>query len=263
MIELKVASYNIHGGVGADSRLSLRRIVGVIREINPDIIALQEVGSLDDISRGRSQFQALARLTGLHFVAGPTGPGYYGNAILSRFPVLENGRTVLNYRNREPRGMLHCILKLDPNNQPLPAARAGSHSTNQGHGDTREAHEVPEMVIYATHLGLNQRERWTQILRLIARIRRMGKLQNRPFLLMGDFNIWWPISRQLHYLEKHLKTRWHRDHTFPARWPFLSLDRMAAGGSVEWIECSRDSTALSRQASDHLPLVARIRVDQN
>ena len=271
--QLRIASYNIHSGVGSDGRISLRRIVKVIREIDPDIIALQEVGDLQNEASGRRQFQALARLTGLQFVAGPTGPGYYGNAILSRIPAKSHDRTILNYRDREPRGMLQCELEW-PSKRPhqrltqaLPEfiqsplgrtpveGRPGMIPSEANRGNLEAGYRI---FVFSTHLGLRFKERWNQILRLVARIRRARKQKEGYYLLMGDFNVWWPLSVQLRYVEKKLDGHWKRDHTFPARFPFLSLDRFLQLQNIRFLSCGRHNSALAREASDHLPLVADI-----
>ena len=41
-MELTFASYNIHKGVGLDRRRDPERILAVLREIDADVIALQE-----------------------------------------------------------------------------------------------------------------------------------------------------------------------------------------------------------------------------
>ena len=270
-MQLRIASYNIHSGTGRDGRLSLRRIVKVIREIDPDIISLQEVGDLKNAASGRRQFQALSRLTGLQFVAGPTGPGYYGNAILSRIPARDQGQTILNYRNREPRGMVHCEL-FWPNAVESASPADGPPELNQGSKRSLSSRESAggygksdegsnkgyRIMVFSTHLGLNSKERWTQILRLIARIRRTQSERKGYYLLMGEFNIWWPLSSQLRYLEKRLNGFWMRDHTFPSGFPFLSLDRFLRMKGIRFLKCGRHLSPLSREASDHLPLVAEI-----
>ena len=84
---LRVATWNIHGGVGADRRYAPQRIVGVLKEIDADIVALQEVASQE----AHESFLAdLERETGYRVVAGLLKQSHgsdFGNAVLSRFPA--------------------------------------------------------------------------------------------------------------------------------------------------------------------------------
>jgi endonuclease/exonuclease/phosphatase family metal-dependent hydrolase len=96
-IRLKVLSYNIHYGVGMDSRKDLKRIAGVISRLDPDIVGLQEVS--DSLMT-----DGLARMTGMRGIFGgsveketpnlyhllgipvPASQLSYGDAILSKYP---------------------------------------------------------------------------------------------------------------------------------------------------------------------------------
>ncbi|MFS4455088.1 endonuclease/exonuclease/phosphatase family protein [Maribacter sp. 2304DJ31-5] len=95
---IRVLSYNIHYGVGTDSEKDLQRIADVINELNPDIVGLQEVSDSVMVSK-------LAELTGMKGVFGasteieppnlyrllgipvPESQLYYGDAILSKYPI--------------------------------------------------------------------------------------------------------------------------------------------------------------------------------
>src|SRR6185503_13669853 len=89
---LRVASYNIHECVGSDGRRDPGRIAAVLREIDADIIGLQEVYARPGATSESMQMQFLASTLGHHAVAGTTllrAGGEYGNAILTRRPVLD------------------------------------------------------------------------------------------------------------------------------------------------------------------------------
>jgi endonuclease/exonuclease/phosphatase family metal-dependent hydrolase len=84
---LSVASYNIHQAMDTDGKRDRRRILRVLRDLNADIIGLQEV-------EGHEMFQLdyLARESGLNAVAGPTMRRQdkdFGNVLLTRHKVLE------------------------------------------------------------------------------------------------------------------------------------------------------------------------------
>ena len=90
MRQLVVGSYNIHRGIGLDRRLDLVRTAAVIAEIGPDVVGLQEV-IREDGAAHRDQAAFLAERLGMTLVMGVVRPhrgGTYGNAVLSRLPVL-------------------------------------------------------------------------------------------------------------------------------------------------------------------------------
>src|SRR4030095_16545606 len=137
-MELTLVSYNIHSGIGTDGRFDLHRVAEVLSEIDADIIALQEVGDF----RGRMEKVAhpehLAEQLGLHMAFGPNvvrNGRRYGNAILSRLPILKSKNYDLSVERREPRGALRCDLDL---------------------GGGRQLH------VFCLHLGLTSGERRAQ-----------------------------------------------------------------------------------------------------
>ncbi|WP_201721852.1 endonuclease/exonuclease/phosphatase family protein, partial [Desulfotomaculum copahuensis] len=134
----KILTYNIHHGRNADGRISLPRLAAVISAEQPDLAALQEVDRFLPRSRMRDQALVLAAHTGLHhaFAANIRWLGFmqYGNAVLSRLPLLEQRRLSLPGTG-EKRGLL--IVRL-----------------------TREKRTV---IFLCTHLGLDRSERKQQL----------------------------------------------------------------------------------------------------
>ncbi len=223
---LSLATWNIHMGVGTDRRRDLNRIAAVIRQIDPDVIGLQEVDN--HIYQAGDDLAALQEMTGMQACAGPTmqkETGDYGNALLTHLPVRKVERYPLNVPNREPRGLLIVHLEW------------------QG-----------EMIqIAVTHLGLQPGERRVQVRRLIKHL----SIENRtPLILMGDFNEWLFWGRPLRWLYRHFgKVR--SPATFPARWPFLRLDHILSEPPDRLYSLKSCQLPLARQASDHLPLIAK------
>lgn len=115
---LRVLSYNVHHCEGVDGKLDVERIAGVIRSVEPDIVALQEVDESVARSGSVDQPQQLARLTEMHVVFGANIPlqgGRYGNAILSRFPVASHRNHLLpNIDGSEQRGVIEAIIAGPP-----------------------------------------------------------------------------------------------------------------------------------------------------
>ena len=225
---LTVATWNIHGAVGTDGRYAPGRIVDVLAEIGADIVALQEVAS----EQAHAGFlRDLERATGFHLVAGLLRQRRgtdFGNAVLSRYPVLTVEHLDLAVGNYEPRGALDVCVDVG---LALP------------------------LRVMATHLGLRPGERREQVRRIIAAVERDNP---HPTLLMGDLNEWYLWGRPLRWLHSHFREIPAAPPTFPARRPVFALDRIWVSPTGSVRRLARHATSLARTASDHLPLVADI-----
>lgn len=104
---LKVLTYNIHHGQNTKGEIDLQGIANVILATNPDLVALQEVDSMTERSKGSDQLQELASLTGMYTYfakAMDYDGGAYGTAILSRLPISASERITLpGSTGKEPR----------------------------------------------------------------------------------------------------------------------------------------------------------------
>lgn len=228
-MRLRLASYNIHRCIGRDGRRDPARTLRVVRELDADVIALQEVEIRPD-GEGTADF--LSRLeaeTGMTALAGPTlfNPDHqYGNALLTRLPIAAVRRIDLSQPGREPRGALDVDLEM---------------------GDLR-------MQVVATHLGLAPFERRAQILALL---RHLDPDCTHPVALMGDLNEWFSWGRPLRRLHGHFG-RPPAPRSFPVGLPLFRLDRIWFRPRA-WLRSVRThrSTA-ARIASDHLPVTATI-----
>lgn len=223
---LTVATYNIHGAIGSDGQFAPERIAAVLNEIEADVIALQEVplgGSAQP-----DVLDLLREATGFHAVEGPTmatPERRYGNAVLSRYPVLATETIDLSFGGREPRGALDADIDC------------------QGH----------MLRVVATHLGLKPAERREQIRRLLQAF----DTDLAPVILMGDVNEWFVWGRALRWLVSHFEAA-PAPRTFPARWPMFSLDRIWISPRHRLLHVKVHRSRLARMASDHLPLIAHI-----
>lgn len=224
---LRVATWNIHKGVGGDRRRDLMRTASVIAEMAPDILALQEADTRFGVRTGLLDLDALHRDTGLVPVPVPGGGaehGWHGNLILTRTAQVEDVHR-LNLPGLEPRGALVADLQID------------------GH---------PLRVI-ATHLGLLGSSRAAQTRRLLDAI---AEMDARPLLLMGDLNEWRGAGGAA---LAPLRERFHLPGpvpSFPARYPLLPLDRIMTCDQSELSGFAAQDTPLARQASDHRPVSA-------
>jgi endonuclease/exonuclease/phosphatase family metal-dependent hydrolase len=232
-VHLVVASYNIHRGVGLDGRLDLDRIAAVIAEVRPDIIGLQEVIHAPTAPL-LDQAGYLARRLGMHLVMGatrPHGAGVYGNAVLTRLPVLGWATRDLSRNGREPRGCLRVDLGVD--------------------GRT--------LHVFNCHFGLGLRERREQLQLLADFIRASARLDG-PRILLGDFNEWHrgPVTQRLRREFSSPGRRMRRTH--PALFPLFRLDRIYWDVELEGETLRVHQSRRARLASDHLPVVVRLRV---
>ncbi len=222
-MRLRLATYNVHGCA------DLARTATVLRALEADVIALQELNW--NPSDALHVLDDLAARLGCTPLAGPTllrPDGHYGNALLTRLPVVRTRLEDLSFPGREPRGALAAEL------------RVGASA----------------LTVIATHLGLAPRERRRQMQRLLALVRASDK----PVVLLGDLNEWFLWGRPLRWLRRHFG-RTPAPATFPARWPLFALDRIWVEPArlLERIDVHRAPPA--KEASDHLPLVATLALD--
>jgi endonuclease/exonuclease/phosphatase family metal-dependent hydrolase len=230
---ISIGSYNVHSCVGLDFRCSPGRVAEVLREMGCDVYALQEVDNERGPDEDSMQLEFLSRE--LHMAAVPglrivRHSGQYGNAILTRLPILGVHRHDLSYSRFEPRGALDVELQV---------------------GDHR-------MRVIATHLGLSRSERrlqWRHLLKAVARA------PDQPTVVLGDMNEWFPQSATLRDAHAILGEPL-APAAFPSFAPFLRLTRIWVRPVAAIISIEVHRTPLSRRASDHLPLKAVIDVDK-
>jgi endonuclease/exonuclease/phosphatase family metal-dependent hydrolase len=230
MPRCRITSYNIHQCVGADGRRDPARIAEVLRQIEPDVVGLQEVDNRRGAGSEAIQLDYLAHALGLHAIAGPTlvrPEGPYGNALLTRRPVLDVRHIDLTVYRREPRAAIDADLDIDG--------------------------QVVRFVI--THLGLLPGERRVQVRRLIEAL---DCSPEQIAVLCGDINEWFGVGRPLRWLHARFGRPPPAPRTFPSGFPLLALDRIWVRPRRSMLDLRAHDTRLARAASDHLPLSAEI-----
>ena len=228
-MQLKVASYNIHKGVGTDGRRDPDRIVSVLREIDADVIALQEC---DRRFGQRESVIERAMLDDTRWRPVPVAKrarslGWHGNALLVRRDIEVVEAHPIALPMLEPRGAVRADLAF---------------------GGKR-------LRVVGMHLDLSGLRRRDQIRAILKHLTECDG--QCPAVLMGDLNQWGKASGAM----REFGGGWHSlapGKSFPSRQPIAHLDRILC--SPEWT-CGDNGvhhSALSAQASDHLPVWANI-----
>ncbi|MFD0893756.1 endonuclease/exonuclease/phosphatase family protein [Luteolibacter ambystomatis] len=241
---LKVVTYNVHSCRGIDGKVRPERIARVINQLDPDVVALQEV----DVHRLRTGHadQALAiarhlRMEHSFYSVLEEGSEGYGIAVFSKQPFEIQRSALLTQaaRGKEARGAIWIKL-------PASDGRPAVHFIN-------------------THFGLARRERIIQAGELLGDEWLGAVAKDEPAILCGDFNSV-PSSRVWQRLNERLpaasqgRTGQVARPTFPAHRPLLRLDHVFASSDLEVENVIIPSTPTSAVASDHLPLCVEFKI---
>jgi endonuclease/exonuclease/phosphatase family metal-dependent hydrolase len=223
--------------MGMDRRVRPERIAAVLRETGGDIIALQEVLSIEGHAHELHQARFIAEELGMDYRIGENRQlrgGAYGNVVLSRLPMAEALNFDITWRGRERRGCLRVDL-------PLTERRV--------------------LHLFNIHLGTAFLERRFQGRRLLSdEILQSNDLQG-PRVVLGDFNEWTHglCSRLLsaHFRSADVRYHLRSARTYPGILPLVHLDHIYYDdGVLELKSLALHRSRTSLVASDHLPLVA-------
>ena len=225
---IKVASYNMRKGVGLDRKRSPERILDVLREIDADVIALQEA----DRRFGTRECVIPHRLLDDHsdwkavdFGMRALSMGWHGNALLVRKGAQVLGAGPIHLPALEPRGAVSADLT-------LPSGAS--------------------LRVVGMHLDLSGLWRRRQAAAVIGHVQ---AAQRRPTVLMGDLNEWSAAAGCLKDFGRHFDFA-ATGPSFHARRPVGRLDRIMVSPDLRVTDCGVHATPCSRKASDHLPIWA-------
>lgn len=238
MTLLRVATYNIHKGVqgiGPRRRLEIHNLGHAVEQIDADVVCLQEVRKLH--RREARHFARWPELPQAQFLA-PEGYeavyqtnaftryGEHGNALLSRWPVIDHQHEDMSDHRFEQRGLLHVEVQV-------------------------QARPVHVIVV---HLGLIPASRTRQVEQLKRFIAREVPAR-APLLVAGDFNDWGVhIQRALSAINL-VALEDQRSATYPARLPVVQLDHIYSRGLTP-VRLEIPRGRIWWRMSDHLPLIA-------
>lgn len=244
-LAFKVLTVNVHKGFTSfNRRFMLHELRDAVREVSADVVFLQEVLGTHQRHAGRvanfpqePHYEFLADSIWQQYAYGRNAVydnGHHGNAVLSKFPIVQYENHDISVSGPERRGMLHCTL------QP-------------------PGHATPVHAI-CVHLGLQEAHRQQQLRRVGALTRALPEAE--PVILAGDFNDWRGRAHEvlrreagLHEVFVHASGRAVR--TFPAPMPLLALDRIYVRGVSVHTPLALPRRPWNR-LSDHAPLAAEI-----
>ena len=247
-MKIKLVTYNIHRAIGLDRRFKPARIIEILNDINADIVLLQEV----DEGVPRSNELNLAKeiasaCTYPYFQLGHNvtlKKGSYGNATLSRFPILKESNIDLTIDNKKCRGAQHTQIQVQKKTKKI------------------------SLEVFNLHLGLSAIERQKQA-GILFHSTEFKKIQAKtPTIIAGDFNDWRSLLRAL-FVEgfdftcaTDTSKLWGESalKTFPSFAPRGGLDRVYYKGRLKHIDASRYQDKTVKIASDHLPVVVEFEI---
>ncbi|HLS27599.1 MAG TPA: endonuclease/exonuclease/phosphatase family protein, partial [Opitutales bacterium] len=242
----RVVTYNAHGCVGVDSKLSPARIARVLSRHRPNIVALQEIDVGRERSGGIDQASKIAELLRMNYHFFPVveeGEEKYGLAVLSFFPIREVKTGwlpgLIDKPKLEPRGAQW--LELDCGGEKI--------------------------QLVNTHLGLRKLERRQQVRALLGE-EWLGKLpDDEPVIICGDMNalpfsyVHTEISGR--FPDVQILTREQRPRrTLYGRYPLGRIDHIFVSPHFEVRRVEVARTTLARVASDHLPVFTELKLPE-
>ncbi len=244
---LRIATYNIHKGMSQfNRRMTVHELSGQLKQLHSDIIFLQEVQGENALRAKR--YETWPRVPQHEFLAGSLSHrvaygqnasydgGHHGNAILSRFPILNWENQDVSVNTLEKRGLLHCEIE-------IPCWPQTVHCI-------------------CVHLNLLGHDRTKQLRVLRQRIESMVP-DGAPLIIAGDFNDWRQQAAKVLTHDLQLREAFETLHgmparSFPSRLPVLTLDRIYFRGfKIEHAQVHAGQPW--SRISDHAPLSATMR----
>lgn len=227
---IRVASYNMRKAIGTDRRRKPERTLEVLRELDADVVALQEADRRFGARTSAIPLQLIAEHSDYKPVAfeGRSGSlGWHGNALLVRKNVDVLRTALVPLPSLEPRGAVTADICLD--------------------GE--------ELRVVGMHLDLSGLWRRRQAHAILSHVR--AREDGMPTVLMGDLNEWSVRGGCLREFAQHCRFA-DCGRSFHVRKPVARLDRIMVTDGLSIDACGVHQSATAGKASDHFPVWARL-----
>ncbi|PZP53831.1 MAG: endonuclease [Micavibrio aeruginosavorus] len=232
--KLRFLCFNIHGARDLGGERDLKRLNDVMNHYQIDIGVFQEMetrasrkGTPDDVS-------ILAGPERPYHLAGPSlkdETGWYGNLIVSRYPIIRglvhNLETTIQY---EPRCAVDALI-----DGPFGRLR-----------------------LIGTHLSLARWQRFAEVRNLLKLMDKVEETEKNPLFLMGDLNEWRESSKLIKHLNQ-IMTPLKCRPSFPSIFPILRLDRAWHDTANLAVTAATLSKNGINRLSDHLPIMVEVK----
>ena len=248
-MKLRILTYNIHRAIGLDRRYMPDRIIKVLADHDADIVLLQEVDEGAPRSKEHDMAKEIAEALGYPYYAAGHNvslrKGRYGNATLSRHPIVRERNIDLTIGTHKRRGCQHTGIEIP-------------------HGHDRDGKATPyRLEVFNLHLGLSPLERQRQS-GLLMRSKEFSDIDPKSACIVGgDFNDWLSRLRALYVegmslqcaTDRETRLRTRPITTYPSFAPRGGLDKIYYRGSLRVISASKCRHQIAKVASDHLPVI--------
>lgn len=232
MTRLRILCFNIHGGRSMDGQRDLGRIHALLEDQDIDIAVFQEMETREHRGGKHTDIQLLAGKDRPYYLPGPNiihGEGWYGNLLISRYPILRGlSHNLETVGYLEPRSAVDALIE-----------------TNLG-----------KIRIIGTHLSLSPFERLSEGRTLVRLMDAVEEKEKNPVILMGDMNEWRPRSKLFQHLNE-IMTPVPCRATFPSFRPVFKLDRVWHDNQMN-IKTEVLAARDIRPLSDHLPVLIEL-----
>lgn len=236
-MKLKIMTFNTqHCKNFITKKIDYENVINMIKKYNPDIIGLNEIygkgydrniqaSQADEIARDLGYYSYFGKATRLLFKP-------YGNAILSKYPILNAG-----------------IIKI-----PYPIIRKGTNYYERRSIIKANININNETItIFVTHLGLNKDEQQNGIKTLLENI------DNKNTIIMGDFNVSPDniLLKQVKDITTDAASKFSTElFSFPSNNPHIKYDYIFTSKDINIISADIPN----EMVSDHRPHIAQIEI---